>query len=161
MFVFPVIYISSFLAALYCLFRNKPEGILIFLICGLPIYTTTLSIVNMYGFPSVVPVLQSFKELLILASLGHVLYHYRGKLQLHLVDKLMLFFWGYTLLYVLVPLGQFGIVPKLLAFKSLSFFVLIYFTGRFFDFRKISINKNFRLSVLFSSPPPVCCSLNC
>jgi hypothetical protein len=144
MFLFPIIYIASFISTMYQLARRRAGAILIFLICGLPIYTTTLSIVNMYGFPGLVPVLQAFKEIAILTALMGLLYFYKGSFRLQLADKLMLFFLIYTFLYAVLPFGQFGFFQKLLAFKSLSFFVLIYFTGRLTDPRKIFISKYFR-----------------
>ncbi len=144
MFVFPVIYIASFFAALKGLVKQKTEAILIFFICALPIYTTTLSITFQYGFAKWIPVLQSFKEILILIALSTLLYNLKRKFHFHLVDKLLLFFFASTLLYVLLPLGQFGLFDKLLAFKSLSFFILVYFTGRLFDPQKIFIAKYFR-----------------
>ncbi|MCW3087839.1 MAG: hypothetical protein JWQ78_1225 [Sediminibacterium sp.] len=145
MFLFPLVYISLFITALVGLLKNKKEGVLLFFICALPIYTTTLSVTYMYGFPWLVPVLQSFKEILVLATLGSLLYNARGPLHFHLIDKLLLFFFAYTLLYVFIPIGQFTLVEKLLAFKSLSFFILVYFTGRFFDPTSISVSKYFHI----------------
>jgi hypothetical protein len=145
MFLFPLIFVLSFLASLRELLKKNIGGILLFFTCGLPIYITSLSIVNMYGLPQLVPVLQSFKEILVLIALFTVLYNYREKIQLHLVDKLMLFFFIYTFLYVLIPLGQYGFFQRLIAFKSSSFFVLVYFTGRFCNPVSVSISKYFRV----------------
>lgn len=144
MFLFPVIYIALFLAALVSLFKNKPEGVLIFFICALPIYTTSLSVTFLYGFPKLVPVLQSFKEILILLTLGNLLYYHREKIHFTFIDKLMLVFFGYTFLYIFLPIGQFGIFYKLVAFKSVSFFILVYFAGRLFDPARINLKKYFQ-----------------
>jgi hypothetical protein len=142
-FIFPLIYIGSFFISLARLIQKRMQGFLAFMVFGLPLYTTSLSLSFFYGFGYLVPVLQSFKEIMILAGLGYVLYHCKGKIRLHLVDKLILFFLLYTALYVFLPLGQYGAFQKLLAVKSLSFFVLVYFMGRFFNFRKFYLNQYF------------------
>ena len=116
---------------------------MLFLIFGLPVYTTTLSVCFMYGFDDYIPVLQSCKELLILSALGYLIYYYREKLILHLIDKLVIAFFIYTLLYVFLPIGQYSFLDKLFALKSLSFFVFVYFTGRLFNPRKIYVSKYF------------------
>lgn len=144
MFLFPVIYIALFFSSLVSLFKNRPEGILIFFICALPIYTTTLSVTFMYGFPKMVPVLQSFKEILVLLTLAHQLYFYRKKIYFTIIDKLLFFFFVYTFLYIFLPIGQFNIFTKLIAFKSVSFFILIYFAGRLFDPNRIHLKKYFQ-----------------
>jgi hypothetical protein len=146
--IFPIIYVGSFIYSLIRVLGNKVQDILIFLIFGLPVYTTTLSICFINGFSEYIPLLQSFKELIILVTLGHLLYYQRGRIKLHLVDKLFIGFLLYTALYVFLPIGQYGFMDKLLALKSLSFFVLVYFTGRFFDPRKIVISKYFHFICL-------------
>lgn len=143
MFLFPLIYIGSFLLSLYHLSRHKVQGILLFLVFGLPIYTTTLSVCFLYNFRNYIPILQSFKELIILVLLGYLIYNYRTRIKLHLIDKLVIAFFLYTLLYALLPVGQYGLIDKLLALKSLSFFVFVYFTGRLFDPKKIVISQYF------------------
>lgn len=144
MFVFPAIYLGSFIAALISIWRNKPQGILVFLICALPIYTTTLSITFQYGFGDFIPFIQSFKELMILIGLWYVIMNKRGPLKLHLIDQLILFFFIYNFLYIILPVGQFGILKKLLAFKSQCFFVPVYFVGRFFEIEQLHVKKYFR-----------------
>ncbi len=143
MFVFPLIYITSFFASITGMLKNKIESIIIFMVLGLPIYTTALSILYMYGFGNYITPLQAFKELIILIALTTLIIHYSKKIVFHLVDVIVIAFFVYTLLYVFLPIGQYGFVEKLIAFKSLSFFVLIYFTGRLFDPAKIFINRFF------------------
>jgi len=104
----------------------------------------------MNGFGSYLPVLQSFKELIILSALGYLIYYYRGKIKLHLIDKLLIVFFLYTLLYAILPLGQYSFTEKLLALKNLSFFVFVYFTGRLFDPKKIFIGQYFHYICLVS-----------
>lgn len=150
MFVFPIIYIGAFLQAMYQLLKQRTDYILLFFVCALPIYTTALSITNLYGLPFLIPVMQSFKEVIILVALAILLWNYKGSFQLHLVDKLMLFFFFYSLLYIPLPVGQFGMIEKLLAFKSLGFFVLVYFTGRLCNFSQIFLDKYFKIIVAIS-----------
>jgi hypothetical protein len=150
MFVFPIIYLTSFLVSISQLIKNKLEGITIFMVFGLPIYTTALSLLYMYGFGHYITFLQALKEILVLIALGLLIYHYSRKIVLHIVDKLMIAFFLYTLAYVFLPIGQYGIIAKLFAFKSISFFVLLYFTGRLFDPAKIYINRFFYYICLVS-----------
>ena len=148
MLVFPILYISSFFLSLNDIRKNRIQGILFFLVFGLPIYTTSLSLCFKYGFGDLIPLLQSFKELLILIALSYSIYNHKGVFKLHLIDKLLIIFLGYTLLYAVLPIGQYSFINKLFALKSLSFFVFVYFTGRLFDLKKILISKYFHFICL-------------
>lgn len=143
MFIFPCIYILSFLIALYRVIHRKPENIVLFFVFGLPIYITSLSIAFNMGFGSLIIVLQSFKEILVLCTLGILFYDRKKKIELHSIDKLMLSFLSYTSLYLLLPLGGFSFMERLLAFKGLSFFPFIYFTGRLLNPNSINLTKYF------------------
>ncbi len=143
MFLFPIAYILIFILSVRSILKKNIEGALLFLVAGLPIYTISLSVTYMYGFAKWVPVLQSFKEIIILVFLGSILLNLKKKIHFHLVDKLVLGFLLYTLLYVLLPIGQNSIMNKLLAIKGLSFGILIYFAGRLFDPAKLYVNKYF------------------
>jgi putative glycerol-1-phosphate prenyltransferase len=59
------------------------------------------------------------------------------------LDKLVLAYFIWNLLYVFLPLGSFGIYDKLIAFKNVSFFPFIYFIGRLIDPEKIIFNQSF------------------
>lgn len=143
MFIFPLIYFSSFLISLKNLLSRNRQGILVFLILGLPIYTTSLSVAMKLGFGSLLPFMQPFKELLILITLGTGLWELNRRIRLQSVDYAILGFFVYTLLYVVLPIGAYGFGDKLIAFKSSSFFTFIYFAGRLFDPAKIYISKYF------------------
>ncbi len=127
----PCIYLFAFLQAVYRLVKKQPQYILVFFVIGLPLYFTALSITYLYGFESLVPVFQSFKELIVLITLLWLIFVKKRVIILRLPDKLMMAYLLYTFLYVLMPLGNFGLVDKLLALKGLSFFPLIYFAGRY------------------------------
>lgn len=150
MFLFPILYIAFFLVSLKYLAQDKVKGILLFIVFGLPIYTMALSVSYMYGFSKLIPVMQSFKELLLLLYLGYAILNIREKIQMQWMDKIMLAFFCYVFLYVLVPLGSYSFMQRLLAFKSLSFFPLIYFTGRLVDVRKIQLNEIFHYICLLT-----------
>jgi len=143
MVVFPIIYIVTFLTALYKLFIKKQEGLLVFLIWGLPIYITSLSVANMYGFTGFIPFLQAFKELIILFAIATFTYQYNRKLRLHKVDWLVLAYMVYNLVYAILPLGSYSFMERLIALKGISFFPFIYFAGRLCDPRQINLNKWF------------------
>lgn len=143
MFIFPLIYFSAFFIALKNLVSRNKQGIFIFLIFGLPIYTTSLSVALQYGFADIVPFMQPLKELLILITLGTGIWELERRIKFQTIDYAILAYFLYTLLYVLLPIGQYGLGDKLIAFKSSSFFTLIYFAGRIFDPTRIYISKYF------------------
>lgn len=118
-------------------------GVPLFIIFGLPIYTHALSVSYISGFAHVIPLLQSFKEIIIVLGLYIVLIQVKKKPKFHTIDILILLFFGYTFLFAVLPIGSYNFFTRLIAFKTLSFFVLIYFTGRFCDGRAININQIF------------------
>lgn len=150
LFILPCVYIFSFLFAGYQLFQHKPQYILRFFIFGLPIYITALSLLNIYGLGNLMTLFQGMKELLVIGTLCFLIYHHTEYLTFTTTDKLVLAFFIYTGLYLFLPLGDYGFTQKLLAFKSLSFFPLIYFTGRFMQPKLINLNTNFSYIILVS-----------
>lgn len=143
MFIFPLIYFSAFFIALKNLVSRNKQGVFIFLIFGLPIYTTSLSVALQYGFADIVPFMQPLKELLILITLGIGIWELNRQIRFQSIDYVILAYFFYTLLYVFLPIGQYGLGDKLIAFKSSSFFTFIYFAGRIFDPARIYISKYF------------------
>lgn len=113
------------------------------MIFGLSIYNTTLSILYNAGLRSYISFLQPCKEIVVLAMLGVVLWNLKDKIRFHLIDYCIGGYLIYTFLYVLIPVGEYGFMDRLLAFKSSSFFGLIYFAGRLMDTRSIQISKYF------------------
>ncbi len=143
MFLFPLIYFSAFFIAIKNLIGRNIQGVLIFLIIGLPIYTTSLSVALQSGFVNLVPFMQPFKEVLILIALGIGIWELNRQIRFQAVDYAILAYFFYTLLYVLLPIGQYDPVDKLIAFKSSSFFTLIYFAGRIIDPARLYVSKYF------------------
>ncbi len=155
MFLFPLIYITFFLVSLRNLAKNKMNGIVLFIIFGLSIYTMSLSVSNMLGFRQMIPFLQTCKEVCVISYLTYLVIRMQKRLVFHTIDKLMLCFFLYILLYVFIPLGSYGFFQRVLAFKSLCFFPVVYFTGRMMSSRKINLSEVFHyifiLSILASS----------
>ena len=139
--IFPFAYLLSFFLSLRGLWQKKTNAIFIYVIAGLPIYNTALSIVYGYKLKSWIPVLQSCKELLIVVALIVAIWNYRKKLIPHRLDYWILAFLVYTALYVLLPIGKYDLLQKLVALKSLSFFTIIYFVGRLLDTSDFSLQK--------------------
>ena len=143
MFLFPVAYITSFVYGLLQLFRKQLEGFLLYIIVGLPVYINALSVVFMYGLAGWIPVLQSFKEVSVLAACYLVFTQIKNKPRLHRIDILILIFLLFTFLYALMPIGTYQFSSRLLALKTLSFFPFLYFIGRFCNPDSVNIKKIF------------------
>lgn len=145
MFVFLFIYILFFCIAFTGIVKGHTDRLFLFIVLSLPLYFTALSIAYLYGLRSLIPFFQSFKELIILTALCALVYKRKKKLHLQLIDWLVIAYFAYTLLYTLLPLGTFRFMDRLLAFKSLSFFPLVYFTGRLMDVTQIDFNRYFSI----------------
>lgn len=143
MFIFPIIYIVAFLMTIREFLKGKKQAFFIFLIFGLSIYTTAMSVTFKLGFSSSIGFLQSFKELLVIGLLSWSVYDLKEKVKFHFIDYAILAYFTYTFLYVILPIGENGMMDKVFAFKSSSFFVLVYFAGRLVDPVKLFINKYF------------------
>jgi hypothetical protein len=148
--LFPLIYITAFIYGLFHLAKSKMQGLLVFLIFGLPIYINTMSVSFAFGLAKAIPFLQFFKEFIIVISCVIIAFsmHEYKKIKLHFIDKLVLFFFLYTLAYFILPIGTYSIFFKLIAFKNIAFFPLLYFIGRFVNFKQLHLNKMYAF-VLF------------
>ncbi|WP_157740697.1 O-antigen ligase family protein [Mucilaginibacter xinganensis] len=130
--------------------RGNRQGILVFLIFGLSMYTTAMSVAFLLGLKGFIPIFQYFKEVLILTLLTLNIVTLKYLPRLHLIDYAVLGFLLYTLIYAILPIGEQSFFDRLLAFKSTSFFVVVYFTGRLMDIRTIYISKYFNYIVLLT-----------
>lgn len=148
MFVFPLLYFSVFLKAIKDIFHKNPQGGMLFIIFGLSIYNTTLSILNQAGYKSLIILFQSFKEIVILAMLTVLVLGWKERIRFHVIDYCVAGYLLYTSLYVFLPLGDFGFMERLLAYKNTSFFALIYFAGRLMDPRTLQISKYFHFILI-------------
>ncbi len=151
MFIFPIFYVGLFITSLFYLSQKQQKGIFLFLLFGLPIYIISLSVAHMYGFGKMVPFMQSFKEASILLYLGFALFSLKvNETKWHLLDKIMVALFFYNLLYVPLPIGSYSFFERVLAFKSLSFFPLVYFTGRLIKADQILITEIYHYIALFT-----------
>ncbi len=141
MFLFPIIYLVSFIYGLLQLWQKKLEGFLLFTIAGLPIYINALSVSYILGFASIIPLLQSFKEIILLVASILVATQIRVRPKLHFIDQIMLAYTALCIIYIILPVGSYGLVAKLIAFKNLALFPLIYGIGRFCNLETISLKK--------------------
>ena len=149
-FIFPLIYIASFIVAFREVLKGNTQSILLFLIFGLSIYTTAMSVAFIIGLKTYIPLLQSFKEILIISALILNIVNLKYRPRFHIVDYVILSFLIYTFLYVILPIGELSFVERLMAFKNTSFFVVIYFTGRFTDIKTAFISKYFNYIILLT-----------
>ena len=143
MFLFPLIYIAAFIYAMLLLSRKNILGVLVFIVFGLPIYMHALSVTYSYGFLKLIPALIAFKEIIVVIGLYTVLMQLKNKPRLHLIDALILIYFTYTFVFAILPIGSYNLFSRLIAFKSLSFFVFIYFIGRFCNAKEINITQLF------------------
>ena len=128
--VFPIIYLLSFSYSIKGVWNGSYGHLFVFLVAGLPIYITSLSILHSNGLDAVIPLFQYSKELLVLLTLGLLVYRLPALPKWNWLDKFMTFYFLYTALFVVLPVGTFGVIEKMVAFKNISFFPLLYFIGR-------------------------------
>jgi len=145
MFVLPLIYCSAFFAAIHALYKKREQGIFLFIIFGLPIYTISLSVSYMFGLEKLIPFLQVFKETSIVLFLLYAIRHLKSDNNWTSIDKLMFSFLGINILYALIPIGTYSFFERLIALKSLSFFPLVYFTGRLLQKDAIHLQQIYTL----------------
>lgn len=148
--IFPLVYIFAFGLALSDVIQGKKDGFILFLIFGLSIYTTVLSVTFLLGFKNLIPYLQSFKEIFVLVMLVFCIWNIKTKIRFHYLDYLIIGFFCYTLLYVFLPIGEQGFGDKIMAFKTLSFFALVYCCGRLLNPDEIYVSKYFHYILLLS-----------
>jgi len=150
MFIFPLIYIISFIVALRDIFKGKTDSILIFLIFGLSIYTTAMSVMFMLGLKVFIPFFQLFKEALVISVLTTNIINLTRRPRFHLIDYLIFAFLLYMLIYAILPIGGQSFINRLMALKSISFYIIVYFAGRFIDPKTVYVNKYFNYIILLT-----------
>ena len=148
--IFPLIYLMAFLFSVKEIANGQRQGILLFFIFGLSIYTTTLSVLFNLGLRELIIFFQPLKEIIILFVLGICIWHYRQKFVMHTIDYLVIIFFFYSLIYLFIPLSDYGFGDRLSALKSSSFFAFIYASGRLINIRDIYISKYFKYVLLAS-----------
>ncbi len=149
-YIFPLLFLISFAISLYKILRGDPNGLFVFLIGGLPFYAISLSSFYLLGGKNIIPFIQSTKELIILLSLVTLILQNNTQFKWTLLDKLIVLFFVFSAIYIFIPLGPNGFVQRILAFKGLSFFPLVYFCGRLFPLQKTHIEKYFSFILLLT-----------
>lgn len=149
-YIFPLQFIVSFAISLYKLLRGDPNGLFVFLIGGLPFYAISLSTFYVLGGKNIIPFIQSTKELIIIISLVTLILQSNTQFKWTLLDKLVVLFFVFSCIYVFIPLGPNGFLQRILAFKGLSFFPLVYFCGRLFPLQKTYIEKYFSFILILT-----------
>ena len=99
----------------------------------------------MYGFDKAIGAMQFLKELVVLIALGLILYQVKKKPKFTSTDWMVASFLVYTFIYAVLPIGSYDFVTRLLAFKSLSFFCILYFVGRLINSRQILLSKPLKM----------------
>jgi hypothetical protein len=139
--IFPLVYFASFFYSIKQILSKQHDGILFFFIFGLPIYITTLSVLTLYGLGDLIPIVQYTKEIIVLMTLGLLMYELKEYPSLTILDKIVLIYFFYTLIYIFIPLGGYSIFEKAIAFKNIAFFPFIYFIGRVIKPETIWLSK--------------------
>lgn len=141
MLIFPLVYASSFIYSLRRIVSGDHGAILLFFVFGLPIYITSLSVLHLLGWDSLIPLFQYSKELVVLISLGILVFRLDVWPRLNTLDKLVLFYFFWIAAYVVLPLGSFGLYEKAVAFKNIAFFPFVYFIGRLINPKQLWLSK--------------------
>ncbi|MFZ9695957.1 MAG: hypothetical protein ACO3AY_08800, partial [Chitinophagaceae bacterium] len=152
LWLFPLFYLISFAYAVRGILNQKYDALFVFFLGALPIYITSLSILHSNGLDAVIPFFQYSKEILVVVTLGLLLYRLSALPRWNWLDRIMILYFVYTAAYIFLPIGSFGWVQKIIAFKNISIFPLLYFIGRFMkatDFRVAAFQKqNMLLAIL-------------
>ena len=139
--IFPFTYILSGIYALRGVIKNEYPALLTFFVFGLPIYITALSILHLYGWDFLIPYFQYSKEVLIFFALLLLFYRIKEMPTWNWLDKLMLVYFIYTGIFILVPIGGFDMVQRIVAFKNISLFPLLYLLGRLITIDSFQISR--------------------
>ena len=74
-------------------------------------------------------------------TLGLLMYELKEYPSLTSLDKIVLIYFIYNLIYIVIPLGGYSIFEKAIAFKNIAFFPFIYFIGRIIKPETIWLSK--------------------
>ena len=150
LFIFPLIFITSFIIACKEIWNGRTSGILVFIIFGLSMYTTAMSVTFTLGLKAFIPLMQGLKEALVFSVLILNIVTLKQRPRFHLIDYLIFAFLLYLIIYAILPIGEQSFVNRLMSLKSISFYIVVYFAGRFLDPKTIYINKYFSYIILLA-----------
>lgn len=157
MFVFTLIFLVSFVIAIKEILKGDKAAFFIFLLFGLSIYTTAMSVAFTIGLKTFIPFFQFFKEILVLVLLAISLYTLKKQPRFHLIDYLIFAFLALTIVYAILPIGEQTLGQRLIALKSISFFIIVYFAGRFIDIKEVYVNKYFSYIMILTIAAGIIC----
>jgi hypothetical protein len=149
-YLFPLLFLGSFLMGCFKILKGDPNGLFVYLIGGLPFYAISLSTFYLIGGKNIIPLVQATKELVIVLSLTTLILQNNTLFKWTLLDRLIVVFFLFSAIYIFLPLGPNGFLQRILAFKSLSFFPLVYFCGRLFPLRKTHLEKYFSFILILT-----------
>ncbi|NBY24191.1 MAG: hypothetical protein EBQ65_00275 [Chitinophagaceae bacterium] len=148
--VFPFTYFTSYLYALRGVAKGDYFALFPYFIFGLPIYITSLSILHLNRLDVLIPLFQYSKELLIVLTVAFIIYQLKESPNWGWLDRLVVLYFIYTGLFVLFPIGSFDFMNRIIAFKNISFFPLLYFIGRLVNVSSYELSK-FQKQVMLMS----------
>jgi Ca2+/Na+ antiporter len=140
-FIFSLVYIASFFYYLKGLRLNEPQRIVMFYIMGMSIYTIGLSTTMQFLSADVVNVIKYFKEIAVGTCFGYLFIKEYKNIKLNTLDWLVIAMFTYCASYIILPVGNFTFIEKIIVFKSYGLFGPLYFIGRWMPIQKIDAKK--------------------
>lgn len=141
MFIFSLAYIASFLYYLKGLRLKEPERIAYFYVVGMSMYTIGLSTTMMTFSAEVVNVIKYFKEIAVGSCFIYLLSTEFKNIRFNTLDWLITILFSYCAFYIILPVGNFTVIEKIIVFKSYGLFGPLYFIGRWMPIQKTDPKK--------------------
>lgn len=141
MFIFSLAYIASFFYYLKGLRLKEPERIAYFYIVGMSMYTIGLSTTMMTFSAEVVNVIKYFKEIAVGSCFIYLLSTEFKNIRFNTLDWLITILFSYCAFYIILPVGNFTVIEKIIVFKSYGLFGPLYFIGRWMPIQKTDPKK--------------------
>jgi len=140
-FIFSLAYIASFLYYLKGLRLKEPERIAYFYIVGMSMYTIGLSTTMITFSAEVVNVIKYFKEIAVGSCFIYLLSTEFKNIRFNTLDWLITILFSYCAFYIILPVGNFTVIEKIIVFKSYGLFGPLYFIGRWMPIQKTDAKK--------------------
>ena len=141
MFIFSLAYIASFLYYLKGLRLKEPKRIAYFYVVGMSMYTIGLSTTMMTFSAEVVNVIKYFKEIAVGSCFIYLLSTEFKNIRFNTLDWLITILFSYCAFYIILPVGNFTVIEKIIVFKSYGLFGPLYFIGRWMPIQKTDPKK--------------------
>ena len=141
MFVFSLVYIASFFYYLKGLQLKEPQRIIVFYIMGMSIYTIGLSTTMQFLSADVVNIIKYFKEIAVGTCFAYLFFTEYKNIRLNTLDWFVIGLFAYCAIYIVLPVGDFTFIEKIIVFKSYGLFGPLYFIGRWMPIQQIDAKK--------------------